>query len=343
MALIVFKYIWIPMLALSDIFNQQKRPWLILTIFLSALIYSSYSTAQSDYPNRPVKIVVPFGAGGMSDGLTRLFAKELSNKLGQPFVLDFKPGAATNIGAAAVFNSPSDGYTLFVSTMASNALNKWTYKKLAFDPDAFSNVGIMGVVTSFVVVRPESPFKSVEDLIRAAKANPQGLSYGTHGAGGPNHMITELFRSQSGIQQLVHVPYKGLESHVDLMAGRIDFMIDGAAINLVQSGKLRAIAVTYPRRWPTQPNIPTMAEQGYPQVTLSAFFGLCAPPNTPASILEKLNAVMRDVARNPDIEKALLSTNIMPMAATRQETTDFIKQQSEKWGPILKSLNISFD
>ena len=300
--------------------------------------------AQNDYPNKTVKIIVPFSAGGMSDGLARLYAKELSDRFGQPFILDFKPGAATNLGAATAAAAPPDGYTLFVSTMASHALNKWSYKSLSYDPDAMVNVGLLGVVPSFLVVRPDSPYKSVEDLVRAAKSSSQGLSYGTHGAGGPNHLITELLRTKAGIAHLLHVPYKGLpQSSMDLIGGRIDFMIDGASINLVEGGRLRALAVTYPKRWPSQPQVPTMAESGYPDVTMTAFFGIAAPAGTSVAVAEKLNQAMRAIAANQEIEKKILAMNVLPSPLNRQETSAFIREQSEKWRPLLKELNITFD
>ncbi len=309
-----------------------------------AMLGACAANAQTDYPNRPVRIIVPFSAGGMSDGLGRLFTKELSDRLGQPFILDFRPGAATNLGAAAAASAPPDGSTLFVSTMASHALNKWSYKSLGYDPETMVNVGMLGVVTSFLVVRPDSPHKSVEDLIRAARTSPQGLSYGTHGAGGPNHLIAELLRAKAGVQQMVHVAYKGLQqSSVDLIGGRIDFMIDGASINLVDGGRLRALAVTYPTRWPTQPNVPTMAEAGYPEVTMTAFFGIAAPAGTPATIAEKLNVALRATGASPEIEKRMLAMNVMPLPLGRQETAGFIREQSEKWRPVIKALNISFD
>lgn len=315
----------------------------LLGTLLLGLAWPLYSAAQADYPNRPVKVIIPFDAGGLTDSLTRLYAKELQEKFGQPFVIEFKPGASTNIGAAALANSAPDGYTLFVSTLASNALNKWSYKSLPYDPDKFSEIGIMGINTFYVVVRPDSPYNSVQDLVKSARESSAGLIYGSHGNGGVNHLVTELFRSKTGIRELVHVPYKGPTSHIDLMAGRIDFMIDGAAINFVQSGKLKALAVAFPKRWPTQPNIPTMAEAGFPDVTIMTFFGLSAPPNTPAPILDRLNQAMRSIAERPDIEKRLQALNMMPMSSSRQETTSFIKAQSAKWGPVLKSLNISFD
>jgi len=312
--------------------------------FWMMIVSSATAFAQSDYPNKPVRIVVPFSSGGMSDGLARLYTKELSDRFGQPFILDFKPGAATNLGAATVATAPPDGYTLFVSTMASHALNKWSYKNLNYDPDAMVNVGLLGVVPSFLVVRPDSPFKTFDELVRAAKSSPQGLSYGTHGAGGPNHLITELLRSKSGIPQLLHVPYKGLpQSSLDLIGGRIDFMIDGASINLVEGGRLRALAVTYPKRWPSQPNVPTMAELGYPDVTMTAFFGISAPAGTPTPIVEKLNQALKSIGSSQDIEKKILAMNVLPLPLNRQETSAFIKEQSEKWRPVIKSLNIVFE
>jgi len=330
-------------LALRGVLRGTLRGLLGAVLLGTLAMLPQHATAQADYPNKPVKIIIPFDAGGLTDNLTRLFAKELQEKLGQPFVMDFRPGASTNIGAAALANSAPDGYTLFVSTLASNALNKWSYKNLPYDPEKFSEVGIMGINTFYVVVRPDSPYNSVDDLVKAARASQAGLIYGSHCNGGVNHLVTELFRTKTGIKQLVHVPYKGPTSHTDLMAGRTDFMIDGAAINHVQSGRLKALAVAFPKRWPTQPNIPTMAETGFPDVTIQTFFGISAPPGTPAPILDKLNQAMRSIAERPDIEKRLHAINMMPMPATRQETTAFIREQSAKWGPMLKALNISFD
>ncbi|MFN0160597.1 MAG: Bug family tripartite tricarboxylate transporter substrate binding protein [Burkholderiales bacterium] len=315
--------------------------WSVISV---ALLLPGSAFAQSDYPNRPVRIIVPFTAGGVTDAVTRVFANELATRFGQPFVPDFRPGASTNIGAAAAATSPPDGYTLFVTTIASHALNKWSYRRLGFDPDAFVHVGMIGLLPSFMVVRPEAPFQSVQEVARAARESANGLSFGSHGNGGANHLISELFRSRAGIKQLLHVPYKGArESSLDLIAGRIDFMIDGSHINLVQAGRLRALAVAAPQRWPTQPNIPTMAEAGFPEVTITTFFGLSAPAGTPAVIADRLNEAMRAIAQNPEIEKRMLGLNVMPMAATRQETADFVRAQSDKWAPVLKSLNIVFD
>ena len=311
------------------------------TTLFTLMMLGGVAHAQTEYPNRPVKIIIPFPVGGLSDSLARLYGKELSERLGQPFIVESKPGASTNIGAAYVAAAPNDGYTLLVTTIATNALNKWSSRPLSFDPHGFSEIGMLGVNTLYVMVGANSPYRTVQDIVKAAKDNPQGLSYGSFGSGTPNHMLAEMFRQSVGIQKLTHVPYKGAsDSSIDLIAGRIDFMIDGATINLVNSGKLRALAVAFPKRWPTQPTVPTMAELGFPDVTISTYFGLAAPPNTPPAILDRLNAALRAISSTPDMEKKLLALNVMPMSVSRQDATSFMRQQSEKWGPLYKTLEL---
>jgi len=313
----------------------------IALVFGLVLFVNGSVHAQSNYPNRPVKVVVPFPTGGLADSLTRLYTKELTEKFGQPFVLDYKPGAATNIGASYVAQSPADGYTLLLTTIATNGLNKWAGRPLDFDPYGFAEIGLLGVNTLYVMVPMQSAYKSIADLVRAAKENSAGLSYGSFGSGGPNHLIAEVFRRSAGISKLLHVPYKGTnEAVIDLIAGRIDFMIDGSTINLVASEKLRALAVVYTSRWPTQPNVPTMIELGYPDVTMSTYFGLAAPANTPPVILEKLNDALKIIANSPEVDKRLSALNVMPLKAGRAEAMQFMRRQSDKWGPVLKSLDI---
>ena len=318
----------------------SRRALIAIALGATGLIHAP-AKAQADYPSKPVKIVIPFPAGGLSDSLARLYGKELSDRFGQPFVIESKPGAATNIGAAFVASAPPDGYTLLVTTIATNALNKWSSRPLSFDPHGFSEIGMLGVNTLYLMVAVNSPYRTAQDLVKAARESPQGLSYGSFGSGTPNHMLAEMFRQSAGIQKLTHVPYKGAsDSSVDLIGGRIDFMIDGATINLVTGGKLRALAVAFPNRWPTQPNVPTMTELGFPEVTISTYFGLAAPPGTPPAILEKLNAALRAIGSNSEIEKKLLALNVAPLAVGRQEATKFMRQQSERWGPLYKTLEL---
>ena len=327
--------------ALSD---RHRRAFIGAAAATALGGFAGRSPAQADYPARMVRLVVPFPPGGLSDALARLYGKELSERFGQPFVPDYKPGAATNLGAAQVAQAAPDGYTLLVTTIATNALNRWSTRKLSFDPHAFTEIGMLGVNTLYLMVAADSPYRSVADLVRAAKESPKGLSYGSFGAGGPNHLIAEKFRRATGITNLLHVPYKGAQdASLDLIGGRIDFMIDGAAINLVQAGRLRALAVAYPTRWPTQPDIPTMAEAGFPDVTMTAFFGIAAPQGTPPAIVDKLNTALRQIAQRADIERAMLGLNVIPLPLTAKETGEFIRAQSDKWRPVVKSLNISFN
>ena len=320
----------------------QNRLFLSFNAVFLIFIFPLTLKAQSDYPNKPIKFVIPFAAG--TDQMTRPLLQSLSEKLGQPIVIDYQPGAATSIGASYVYRSKPDGYTLFLGTMASHVLNKLTYKKLNYDPDSLSVVGMIGVIPSYLLVRVDSPLKSVEDLIYAAKHSSGGLSYGTHAIGGPNHLVGEIFRIKAGIKELVHVPYKGLrESSADLLTGRIDFMWDAGAITLVQQGKLRVLGVAYPERWPTLPNVPTMAEAGFPDVTISGFYMIAAAPGTPNAILDKLNDALRYVLVETEMKKRIFDLNIIPRAMSRQETAAFMKVQSEKWTPVMKSLDINLD
>ena len=313
---------------------------LSLGLFIS--FFSLLAYAQADYPNRPVKVIVPFGPGSVPEGVLRIFTNDFAKRFGQAFIIEHKPGASTNIAAAYVAQAAPDGYTLLMSNLASNALNKWTYKKLSYDPDAFATIGLMGTSAFYIVVRPESPFKSVSDLVNTANKSSESLKYGSLGTGGAAHLVTELFRSKAGIKELLHVPYKTGAS-LDLMAGRLDFMVDASVVNQIKTGQLRALAVATPKRWPTLPEIPTTAEAGLPDVTMQSFIGLSAPAGTPVAILEKLNKAIRDVSADPENENRILALHAQPMRGTRQEANDFIKQTSEKWRPVIQSLKISFE
>jgi tripartite-type tricarboxylate transporter receptor subunit TctC len=307
-------------------------------------VLCSGSAWAQDYPNRPIKMIVPQGAGGGTDILGRHVAGRMTELLKQSVVVENKTGAGSLVGTEFVARSAPDGYTLFFSTIGSNVLNKLLHKNLTYDPDSLVPVGLIGQVSSYLIVRNDSPFKSVDDLVKAAKAAPTGLSYGTHAIGGPNHLVGELFKNKAGIKELVHVAYKGLnESSTDLIAGRIDFMWDAGAIRLVEQGRLRALAVAYPERWPTLPNLPTMAELGYPEVTLTAFGGIHAPAKTPAHIVDKLSSALMSALTEPEVKKVVLQGNMVSKPMSKQETAEFIKGLTVKWSPIVKSLNISLD
>jgi tripartite-type tricarboxylate transporter receptor subunit TctC len=307
-----------------------------------ALVLQAPAGAQ-DYPTKPVTIIVPFTPGGAADGTARIYAEELGKKLGVSFIVDNRPGAGTNIGAEAGANAAPDGYTLFLSNLSSNSLNKWSYANPGYDSDKFEHIAMFGVSSFYLIVNNDSPLKSVKDFIDAAKAKSGGMTYGTSGNGTPGHLAVTLLGKQIGAE-FIHIPYKGAaESTADLMAGRLDFMFDGSAINLVRQGKLRALAVGYPERWPGDETIPTMAEAGYPEVTVTTFFGLAAPGGTPKAVIEKLNkAVNEAINGNPELVEKVRKLGTRPLAYTPEEMASFVNGESAKWKPVIEGLGLRF-
>ncbi len=300
------------------------------------------TAGATDYPVRPVRVVLPFAPGSVPEAVTRIFTTAFAARFGQPFVIDHKPGASTNIAAAFVAGAAPDGYTLLMSNLASNVLNKWTYRKLGYDPDLFEHIGVMATTAFYVVVRADAPYNSVRDLVEAANRSPVPFKYGSLGNGGAAHLVTELFREKTGIRELLHVPYK-TGAVLDLIGGRLDFMVDASVVNQVRSGQLKALAVATPRRWPTLPDVPTTAEAGCPDVTMQAITGLCAPAGTPVAVLDRLHQAMRDVAVQPEAIARMRALHAEPMLATRAEAAAFIRSTSAKWRPVIQSLNIAFE
>jgi len=304
----------------------------------AACLAAPLASSQPAYPNKPIRIVVPYPPGGATDSAVRVYADGLAGLLGQQIIVDYKAGGGTNIGAAYVAQSAPDGYTLYAANFASNAVNKWLYKTLTYDPDKdFAAVAMMTISPQFLVVHPSVPVKSVKDLVRLAKASPGKLTYGSPGIGSPNHIAAELFRMETGIT-VVHVPYKGSAmSSLALLGGETDYIFDATAMTYVHAGKLKVLAVAYGKRWPTEPDVPSMAELGYPGVSVEPFFALVAPAATPISIRQKLNDATRVVAKRPDVAKKLSPIGLIPVAFTLKETADFLRQQGTKWAPVVKA------
>lgn len=315
----------------------------VVTVVVSCLAAPIVSS-QTAYPDKPVRIVVPYAPGGATDSAARVFGQGLGELLGQQFIIDNKPGGGTNIGAAFVAHSAPDGYTLYVANFASNGVNKWLYKKLSYDPDKdFAPVAMMTLSPQFLVVHPSVPVKSVKDLIRLAKTSPGNLTYGSPGIGSPNHIAGELFRMEANIK-VVHVPYKGSAlSSLGLLRGETDYIFDATAMTYVHAGKLKVLAVAYTKRWPTEPDVPSMAELGFPGVSVEPFFALVAPANTPVSILQKLNDATRTIAKRPDVATKLAPIGVIPIALTLNETADFLREQSTKWAPVVKASGAKVD
>ena len=310
-----------------------------------ALLAADPAAAQSpaDYPNKPVRIIVNVAPGGGVDTATRIIADKLRSGLGQPFVVENRPGAGGNIGAEAVYQSDGDGYTLLASSPTPLAINGWLYKKLNFDPEGFEPVAMMSRIPNVLVVRPDFPARTVQDFVAVAKANPGKLNYGSQGIGTASHLTGELFMTLTGTK-LVHVPYKGNTSGVlsDVVAGHLDlsFIQFSAVHELQQGGKVRVLAVATDKRMEVLPDVPTMAEAGFPDVVSETWNAISAPPRTPEPVILKLNAAINDALREPDVSARLRELQVLVGGGDAAQTRKFVEEQRRLWGKVIKAAGV---
>ena len=304
------------------------------------------AAAAQDYPTKPVTIVVPFSAGGTTDILARIVGQGLTTELGQSFVVDNRAGAGGNIGASLAAKAPADGYTLFMGTVGTHAINQALYKKMPFDPvKDFAPLSRVATVPNLLVAHPSQPYKTVKELIAYAKANPGKVTYGSPGSGASPHVSGDLFKSMTGTD-LLHVPYKGsAPAMTDLLGGQISIMFDNmpSAIQHVRSGKLRPIAVTTAKRSPELPDVPTIAEAGVPGYEAMSWFGMFAPAATPQPLLDKLNAALVKVLNQPDVKKKIAEQGGDVVAETPAQFAAFIKSETAKWGKVVKDSGATVD
>ncbi|WP_120966322.1 tripartite tricarboxylate transporter substrate binding protein [Comamonas sp. lk] len=297
------------------------------------------AAAQDVFPSKPLTIVVPFAAGGTTDILARIVSQALQQELGQTVIVDNKPGAGGNIGAAAAARAAADGYTLFMGTVGTHAINASLYQKPGFDPiKDFAPLTRVATVPNLLVANPKQPFKTVKEMIAYAKANPGKLNYGSSGSGSSIHLSGELFRSMTGLD-MVHVPYKGSAPAItDLLGNQIAVMFDNmpSAIQHVRSGKLRPIAVTTAKRSPELPDVPTVAEAGVPGYEATSWFGLWTQAKTPAAVQQRLHAAIAKVLKDPAVIKKINDQGGDIMIDTPAEFAAYIKAESAKWGKVVK-------
>ena len=309
----------------------------------AVLLTAASAAAQSDYPSKPVKIIVNVAPGGGVDTATRIVADKLQARLGQPFVVENRPGAGGNIGAEVVFAAEGDGYTLLASSPSPLAINGWLYKKLNFDPAGFEPIAMMSRIPNVLVVRPGFPAKTVQEFVAYAKANPDKLNYGSQGIGTASHLTGELFMTLTGTR-LIHVPYKGNTSGVltDVIAGHVDlsFIQFSAAHELQQSGKLRVLAVATDKRLESLPDVRTMAEAGLPEVVSETWNAISAPPKTPAPIVGKLNAAINEALREPDVVARFRDLQVLVGGGDAAATRKFVADQRQLWGKVIKAAGV---
>ncbi|HET7365302.1 MAG TPA: tripartite tricarboxylate transporter substrate binding protein [Burkholderiales bacterium] len=300
------------------------------------------AAAQSDYPSRPVRIIVPSPPSGGTDIVARVLAQHFSNAFRQTFFVENKPGAGNVIGIEAAARAAPDGYTLLVSA-STIALNSVLYKKVPYDPVRdFTPITLAATAPNILVVNPKLPIKSVADLIAAARVAPNKLSYGTPGIGTSPHLCMELFKSMAGVD-LQHVPYKGTAAAVtDVIGGRIDVAFATAltAKPLIDAGRLRALAVSGPRRVDALPNVPPVAEAGVPGYEAMQWYGLLAPAGTPAAIVERVHAEAMVALRSPEMKARLAADGAAPLGTTPAEFGAYIKRELEKWARVRDAAHI---
>jgi len=300
--------------------------------------------AQSDYPNKPVRLVVPYAPGGATDVIGRVLGKQLSDALGQQFVVDNRAGAGGSLGAGQVAKSPADGYTLLMGAFTSHTINAALMPAMVpFDiHKSFAHVSVVGTVPLVFVVNPNVLAISVKELVALAKAKPGSITFASAGNGSPQHLATEMFKRQAQVD-VIHVPYKGSGPAIsDLLGGQVNAMIDTvpAAQSQIKAGKLRALAVTTKERVPSVPDIPTVAEAGMPDMLVSSMFALSAPAGTPNAVISKLNGVLKQILSKQEVKDLMLAQGVIATYGTPEETTQIINAEYSRWAKLIKDSNI---
>ena len=298
--------------------------------------------AAADYPNKPVKIIVTVPAGGGVDTVTRLFAEQFNQRLGQPFVIENRGGAGGNVAAEAVYGSPPDGYTLMASQPAPITTNVALYKKLNFDPTKFEPVAVMSKFPNVLLVRQDFPARTGAEFLAYVKANPGKLNYASQGVGTTSHLTAELFMTQTGAK-MTHVPYRGTGPALnDIVAGHVDliFMELSSAYKLHEAGKARILAVATDKRLDLLKDIPTMIELGVPGFISDTWNAISAPPNTPAPIIAKLNTAMNEAIKADDMKKRFADLNLIPVGGTPEDMRKLVEEETKRWGEVIRKAGI---
>jgi len=320
----------------------------LIAASLSALALSAIvlpAQAEDKWPSKPITYVVPFPAGGTTDILARLIGQKLGPALGTNVIIDNRPGAGGNIGSELVARAAPDGYTIMGGTISSHSINASLYK-LSYDPlKSFAPITLIGTNANVLVVNPASPFKSVKELIAAAKAKPASLSFASAGNGTSQHLSAELFKTMTGID-MVHIPYKGSAPAIqDVIGGQVPLMFDTTVVAgpFIQSGKVRPLAVTSAKRVASMPDVPTMAEAGVPGYEVVSWQAMFAPAGTPPAIVQRLQTEVAAILKQPDVQERLAKLGVEPSGMAPQQLAEFQAAEIAKWAKVVKAANVKVD
>jgi tripartite-type tricarboxylate transporter receptor subunit TctC len=315
---------------------------------LCCVVSSSTFAAQNaaDYPNRPVRWIVPFAPSGPTDLMSRAVAEKLSQRFGQQFVVDNRAGAGGNIGAEVVSKSAPDGYTLMIGHVGTHAINATLYPKLAFDPVAdFTPITLLATLPLALVIHPSVPAKDVKELIAHAKARPGQLNFASAGNGGPTHLTGELLKTSASID-IVHVPYKGnAAALLDLVGGRVQMMFSNMLTSMphVRAGKLKAIGISSAKRSPQAPELPTIAESGLPGFSAVPWYGVLGPAGLPRNLVNRLNAEIGRAVSQPDMAERFVAQGIDLQPSTPEQFAALIKTELVKWRNVVRDAGAKVD
>jgi tripartite-type tricarboxylate transporter receptor subunit TctC len=317
----------------------------ILSLLAAAALLATATPghAQDTYPNRPIKLVVCLPAGGGVDTVSRIIAEKMSKFLGQPVVVENKGGQSGNLGTEFVYSSEPDGYTLLASQPAPITTAPILFKKLNFDPTKFEPVAVMSAISNTLLVRPDFPASNVKEFIAYVKANPGKVTYASQGNGTTSHLTGAMFAAVTGTK-MNHIPYRGTAPAInDLIGGHVDVMFNELAtsIELHKAGRAKLLAVTSEKRIPELPDVPTMQEAGVPHFISDTWNAISAPPKTPAAIVAKLNAAVNQALKDPDVKAQYARLHLQAVGGTPEDMAKIVKADTERWGAVIKSANVT--